>query len=326
MSKKFLAFLILLIGLSTIFIITQRPLERAKIASEILDQDPLLEKRDEITLYFVGDIMLDRRVGEVMERKSDYTFPFLKIKKELNKADILFGNLESMISKEGYRQGSIYSFRADPRSIEGLTLAGFDLLSLSNNHSFDYGVNALMDTKRRLEEVDIVPLGAGLKEEAYSPYLMEKKGTTFAFLAYTLLGAPGWEAKESVPGISWYREDLMKEGIEEAKEKGADLIIISFHYGEEYQKEPSSSQKEVSKIAIDAGADIIIGHHPHVIQPVAYYKEGLIAYSLGNFVFDQDFSKETMEGLLLKIKVREKEIKEVEEKIIKINHLFQPEI
>ncbi len=272
---------------------------------------------------FVGDVMLDRGVLLQTRSQGDYRFPFLKIKEDLEKFDILFGNLESMISDKGANQGSIYSFRAPPETMEGLVYAGFDVLSIANNHSFDWGINALTDTKERLIKEKIVPVGGGLS--AYDPVFLNEKDTIIAFLAYSAVGAPGWATTESVPGIAWYSDERLEEGIKIA-EADSDIVVVSIHYGEEYQKSPNEEQIRISERAIDLGADMVIGHHPHVIQPVIEYKEGIIAYSLGNFVFDQAFSEETMTGLLLEVKIKDGKINSYNPIEVRINDYFQPTI
>ena len=244
----------------------------------------------------------------------------------LEEADILFGNFEGPISDKGVKVGSIYSFRTDPKAIEGLVFAGFDILSEANNHVFDYGREAMEDTFLRLKSSGIDYVGAGFNEkEAYSPIIKEIRGVRIAFLAYTNLGSEFWKATNERSGIAWLEEQRMKEEIKKAKDL-ADIVIVSFHYGEEYFSEPVPFQISISKTAIDSGADLIIGHHPHVTQPIERYKDAYIAYSLGNFVFDQAFSEETMEGLLLKVLIEDNKVKEVIPIEIKINKFFQPEI
>ena len=279
-------------------------------------------------LMFVGDIMLDRGVRQMVYRhgEGDYSFPFLKIQPYFQEADLLFGNLESMISDKGTDAGGLYSFRAEPEAVQGLIYAGFDIVSVANNHVFDYGRQAAEDTFLRLEEAGISYAGGGFTEkEARQPVIKEVKGTKIAFLAYTNLAPPYWHAQAERSGISLLEEERMKEDIEKAA-KQADLVVVSFHYGQEYQSEPDSFQVSVSRAAIEAGADLIIGHHPHVIQPLEEYQQGHIAYSLGNFVFDQAFSAETMEGLILKVVVKEGKISEVIPVRIKMNQYFQPEL
>jgi len=284
-----------------------------------------------ITLILVGDIMLDRGVEYMVEKQGngDFRFPFLKITDELKGVNLLFGNLEGVISDKGIKVGSIYSFRANPKAIEGLSFAGFNLLSLANNHAFDYTRKALEDCLVKLNNTGIAYVGAGFTEnEAYSPFVKEIEGTKIAFSAYTNLGPEAWKATETNSGIAWISEreiNKIKEDIKNTKEK-ADILIVSLHSGEEYSNEPTLFQIDFSKMAIDAGADLVVGHHPHVIQRNEKYKNGWIFYSLGNFIFDQGFSEKTMRGQILEVIIKDKEIKEIIPKEIKINNFFQPEI
>ena len=297
----------------------------------------IVEEKQPIKIILVGDIMLDRGVEYMIEREGDrdFRFPFLKVVDYLKEADIVFGNLEGVISDKGIKAGSIYSFRVDPKAIEGLSFAGFNVLSLANNHALDYGRAALEDCLAKLSNAEIDYVGAGFNEkEAYSPIIKEVNGLTglpavkVALLAYTNLGPETWKAAGENSGIAWISEnnfETIKEDIKLAKEK-ADILIVSLHTGEEYQKEPTQFQIEFSKMAIEAGADLIVGHHPHIIQKNEKYKNGYIFYSLGNFIFDQSFSEETMRGQILEVLIKDKKIKEVVTKDIKINNFFQPEI
>jgi poly-gamma-glutamate synthesis protein (capsule biosynthesis protein) len=285
-------------------------------------------KNQPITLIFVGDIMLDRGVKFMVEKYGggDYKFLFSKITDELKRADVLFGNLESIISNKGKKVGSIYSFRAEPEAIEGLKFAGFDILSVANNHIFDYGREGMEDSFKRLKEAKIDFVGGGFNEkEAFAPAIKKINGIKIAFLAYTNLGSEYWSAKGNRSGIAWLTAENLKKGIKEAKEN-ADLVIVSMHFGKEYKRELNSEQKYFAHLAIDSGADLVIGHHPHVVQEIENYKGKYIAYSLGNFVFDQTFSQETMKGRLLEVLLKNGKITKVISKDIKINNFFQPEL
>ena len=155
---------------------------------------------DTITLLFAGDIMLDRGVEFYINQHNDWKLPFLHIADTLKNADLTFGNLESVISDKGENQGSIYSFRADPKALEGLIFAGFDVLSVANNHSLDYGSDALLDSIQRLKDSGIVPIGGGSNRyEANAPVFKryytskyDSAGTIIAILAYTTMGSPLW--------------------------------------------------------------------------------------------------------------------------------------
>ncbi len=274
-----------------------------------LENIPAEVPQNIITLMFVGDIMLSRQVGNKMEKENNWQWPFLKIADTLKEADILFGNLEGPISDTGKNLGSIYSFRADQKAIEGLNFAGFDVLSLANNHMFDWGRDALEDTFKRLKEAGISYAGGGINEtEAHAPVIKEVKGFKTAFLAYCSEGSDYWEATADRSGIAWLKEEKLKKDIENARTL-ADLVVVSMHFGEEYQAKPDSSQKSFARLAIDSGADLVVGHHPHVLQPIEEYKNGFIAYSLGNFVFDQNFSPQTKESMILKVLIENGKIK-----------------
>ncbi len=307
-------------------------IEDEKIIMEKKKEDPLVvtTKTEEsvYTLLFVGDIMLCRGVRHMVEKHGeDYTFPFLYISETLQSADILFGNLESMISDKGVNIGSIYSFRAHPQAIDGLTYAGFDIVSLANNHAFDYDREAFEDTMHRLTDNNILYTGAGFNiEEAHSPTIIELEDKTkVGFLGYTEFLFPYAYANENRSGITMFSMDNMKKDIEKGKQN-VDILVVTFHYGEEYQKIQNENQEFISRMAIDYGADIIIGHHPHVTQEVEEYKNKYIAYSLGNFVFDQYFSEETMKGFMIEAKVKDKEIVEINKIHYKLNEYFQPQL
>ena len=292
---------------------------------------PIFKKTQEYRLIFVGDIMLDRDVeGSIYANGAgDWRYPFFYIADLTAGADIAFANLEGNLSDKGANQGSIYSFRIDPRALEGLIYAGFDVLSLANNHSLDYGPTALFDTINRLNQVGIKTSGAGKNEEtANAPAIFElSDGTKIAYLAYTDLYPKSFEATPTSAGISHYSEELIIQAIQKAKaETGADLVVVSLHWGYEYELEPANQQRILAHELIDAGADLIIGHHPHVVQPVEKYKDGIIVYSLGNFIFDQFFSKETMTSLAVEVTVKNKTISEVVEIPLQITPTYQPEL
>lgn len=281
-----------------------------------------------LVFLFVGDIMLSRGVAKQIEKNQDYCYPFLKIASTTAGADLLFGNLEGPISERGRNQGNTYSFRAKPAVVAGLQLAGFDILSLANNHVWDWGKEALEDTIKILKEGGIEPVGAGRDyKEANRSVIKEINKTKIAFLAYTNLYSEKLEARQGLPGISDFEIETAMTDIRRLKDLSlADIIAVSLHWGEEYKTKANEAQKHAIQKLIEAGADLIIGHHPHVVQEIEQYKGGWAAYSLGNFIFDQNFSEETMTGLMLKIVVQNKKIIEIRPIKIKINATFQPEI
>ncbi len=284
-------------------------------------------------LIFVGDIMLSRSVGKKMAKESDWRWPFLKIGKWLSSADITFGNLEGPISDKGRNVGSVYSFRDDPRSIEGLKYAGFDVVSVANNHMSDWTSAAFEDTLVRLKQANIAYIGGGMNAtEAYRPFVKNLKGTRFCFFGYTDIGPRSFEASDNQSGMAFLDIDTASNDIEKYR-SSCDLIIVSIHFGEEYKKQATQRQKTIVSALAQAGADLIIGHHPHVIGEVATLPRGnssnkntFVFYSLGNFVFDQLFSKATRQGIALAVEVRDKQIVSLVPREIYINNDFQPEL
>ncbi len=282
------------------------------------------EESDEVTLIFAGDIMLSRFIGTLMERKNDWTFPFRRIADATRLADIAVGNLEGPISSGGTRVGSENSFRADPRAIQGLTFAGFDVVSIANNHIWDYGSEAFLDTLRILGENGIGYAGGGEDySKAHTPLIKEIRGTKFAFLSYTDLISRSLATESSTPAIAFAEKEEIVRDIKEVREK-ADVVVTLFHWGDEYETRHNALQEDLAHAAIDAGARIVIGHHPHVIQDTEEYNGGFIAYSLGNLVFDQNFSEETRRGLMVRVVVRGSDVESVEELPISFTREFEP--
>lgn len=275
-------------------------------------------------LIFVGDIMLSRKIGDIMEKQNDWTYPFHHIADTLYGADIAFGNLESQIGKSGTKVGSEFSFHADPRTIEGLLFAGFDVLSVANNHAWDYGPLAFAETLTLLRENSIAPVGGGENySEAHEPFRTEVRGTKIAYLAYTNLIPKSLSEPNARPAVAYLELGTVTKDIEHVS-KTADVVIVSLHWGDEYETESGEYQKLVGRALIDAGADLIIGHHPHVPQEIEEYGGGVIFYSLGNFVFDQNFGKGTEKGILLKVYVQGGELSFIEPVSIRFSESYQP--
>jgi poly-gamma-glutamate synthesis protein (capsule biosynthesis protein) len=283
-----------------------------------------IEDAETVRYIFVGDIMLSRGIDWKIRKMNDYTFPFLQIASTTREADVTFGNLEGPISLRGKNQGSEYSFRANPNVVKGLLFAGFDILSLANNHMWDWGGDALTDTIDILKQNNILTVGAGKNEaEANSPVFVMKGNQRIVFFAYTNLYPQSLYAKEESPGISAFDEEKIVRGIKE-ETIPEDVVIVSLHWGDEYKTQSNDFQKRLGRALIDAGVDLVIGHHPHVVEEVEQYKDGWIAYSLGNFVFDQNFSKETSKGLLLEVTTKSGRVEKLEQKEIRMNKDFQP--
>ena len=280
----------------------------------------------ERTLCFVGDILFDRGIARVVrERDGDYMYPFARIKNELAGCDLLFGNLEGPVSSRGEDRGGLYSFRMAPDTADALAAAGFDIVSVANNHIADWGDEAMYDTFTILREARVQYVGAGVNSrDAYEPRFVNVGDTTVGFVAFSdIYGMYRKSVYKNKPKLALLTQQYVREGITDAREE-ADIVIVSIHFGEEYQTEPNERQKEFARAAIDAGADVVIGHHPHSVQPVERYKDGIIAYSVGNFIFDQNFSKETQTGLLVKVAAERGRIRAVDEDLLRFTDDYQP--
>lgn len=282
---------------------------------------------DEIELAFVGDVMLDRGIRKVADNYFGGNYrEFFRNAPDLKLADIAFANLEGPISDVGTDQGSIYSFRMSPEALTALTDAGFDALSFANNHVGDWGREAFEDTITRLKTAGIVSVGAEANFAAVTePKIIEKKGIKVGFLGFTDVG-PNWlAATANRAGVLLASDPGFEDIVRDAAAK-VDALVVSFHWGEEYITEHNERQEMLAHKAIDAGATLIIGHHPHVAQDTEAYKDGYIAYSLGNFIFDQAFSHDTRSGLMLTVRLKQGEIMHVAKKTVTFNErTFVPE-
>jgi gamma-polyglutamate biosynthesis protein CapA len=254
-------------------------------------------EKHEIKLLFVGDVMMTRYVEKRIKKlNKEYIYPFEKILNYLKTFDYVIVNLEGPISDKGVKVGSKYSFRMKPDVAEALSKANINIVNLANNHIFDYGKVAFEDTLKNLEKNNIKYFG-----NSYEPLIIEKEGIKVGFLGFSDF-LKHLEVRENKIGIATINDNI-SEIINKAKEK-VDILIVSFHWGEEYKKIANERQRKIAKIAIDSGADLVIGHHPHIIQNIEKYKDKFIFYSLGNFIFDQNFSKETMIGGGVEVYIR----------------------
>ncbi len=290
---------------------------------EFDDQEGAVEQK--ISLGFVGDIMLDRGVKTSVEKNfnGEYARLFDNLG-FLKNYDILFGNLEGPVSDKGNNVGSKFSFRMDPKVLDVLKDAGFDTLSFANNHVGDWNKAAFLDTLARLEEKGLNPVGAGKnKRDAEDVRIIEVNGTKIGYLGFSDVGPDWLAATDANAGILLGKDKNLVNIIKNADPK-VDVLVVSFHWGEEYQKH-SARQEMLAHQAIDAGAEIVAGGHPHVMQDIEKYHNGIIAYSLGNFIFDQYFSTDTMQGMLLEVDIVNKKLGGYTKKVIKLNKFFQPE-
>lgn len=283
---------------------------------------------EEVFLVAVGDISYSRGVERIVKKQEDINYPFLKIRDFLQSADLVFANLETPITPGQEIPDFEMIFRSNLGTEQALKQAGLSVLSLANNHTPNFGDEGLKDTFDYLARAGIKYVGAGNNErEAYGPVYIEEKGIKFAFLAYndTAIAPASYEAGANRAGTAFMRTDKMAEAVKEAKQK-TDFVIVSMHAGIEYAGEPNESQVNFAHAAIDAGADLIIGHHPHVVQTMEKYRGKYIFYSLGNFIFDQSQSQETKEGLAIKVYFTKSGINKIDILPVVMTNFAQPEM
>ncbi len=289
-------------------------------------------KLEEISLLFFGDLMLDRYVRELISRHGvSYLFSKLEEESFTDNYDYVFANLEGAVTNNGnhYPPELIYDFAFEPETVLALKDYNFNIFSLANNHLADQGQRGINETYQNLNDLGFYHFGCRdgylspsysddnslvLNEDNCSMIITETKGRRIAWLGFSIV----YQAID---------EDKIVEMIKTAKDI-SDFVIVSPHWGIEYQTIASDSQRNLARKLIDSGADLIIGHHPHVIQDYEKYQDSYIFYSLGNFIFDQYFSKETQVGLAVSIILKEdgqveKELFEIKTNLSKIEEIIK---
>ncbi len=281
----------------------QKDLPEQDLPDQKDDNSP--QAGEPLCIVAVGDIMLGRGVGSRLEKQSlGYIHAFEKVADILKEGDIIFGNLEGPITDRTHsltaysktNKNGKFVLKGTIASFEAIKYAGFNMLSLANNHILDYYQEGLFDTMNILNENGIAFSGAGKNlEEARKPAVVEKKGLKIGLLSYTdfanivYAGNPriSFAAGENKAGVAPNKYEYIKEDIARI-ESEVDILMVSLHWGVEESFEILPEQVELAHDIIDSGADVILGHHPHQFQGMEIYKGKPIFYSLGNFIFDQN--------------------------------------
>lgn len=285
-----------------------------------------------LSILAVGDIMLSRNVAsKIVAHKKDVNFPFLNMADTLAQVDYTVANLESPFSgKDTFPKTGSLVFNAPTYNVKGLINNKIQVLSLANNHAFDQGLKGLEYTSAFLAKNGLFSIGAGKNtQSAWKPLIKANNELKIAYIAasYSSLNDNGKVKKPNLARI----EDLanLRHSIEIIKNQ-VDYVIVVMHAGTEYTRTPNKSQVKFAHAAIDYGADMVIGHHPHWIQTIEKYQDKYIFYSLGNFVFDQMWSQETKEGLALQISLSKQDnitkLEQVELKPVIIEDYAQPRL
>lgn len=254
---------------------------------------PAPDQDAEVRLAVVGDIMLGRKVGERIQTQGTDAV-LAGVREELHDADLTIGNLESPLCSGGTPDDKAYPLRADPSSLDVLSDGSFDLVSLANNHILDFGPECMDSTTGLLAEADIAHVGVGQTiDAAREPVILERNGMRIAFLGYLQMpversgfDSQEWTATDTTPGLAWADPAVIAADVQ-AAQIGADHVIVLLHSGFESTEHLSPEQQDAGNAALEAGATAVLGAHPHQLQAAHDRGDGsLVAWSLGNFVFD----------------------------------------
>lgn len=257
---------------------------------------PAVERRVEIA--FVGDIMVAETPGELIARGID---PFAPTAAWLARADLRVGNLECVVATGGAALDKPYTFRADPRTLPVLA-RHFDGFSVANNHSGDFGEAAFAEQLGLMRQAGMPYFGGGDDlEAAHRPWVVERNGLRIAFLGYDEFKPRAFEAGVGRPGVAWSGEDeqVLADIAAARSQYRADLVIPFLHWGWEEEGTPSARQRAFARAMLDAGADMVVGAHPHVTQGAEIHDGKPIVYSLGNFLFNGFDTEVTRTGWTL---------------------------
>lgn len=284
-----------------------------------------------LRLAFTGDLIPTRCVYDQMRAAGDFAAPFRAVAGRLQKADLAVGSLDASISDVGAPIGCHETFNllAPPEVVQGFTLAGLKVITVAANHAKDCGMAgacadaAFLDTLKNLRAAGIQPAGGGATlTEARRPAVVTVGGVRFAFLGYDDI-APYYHATDQSAGTAGLDLQTLPDDIRAARQV-ADVVIVLPHWGIEYTPDPSQRQQEAARTAIQAGATLIVGNHPHVVEAAGPLGDGYVAYALGNFVFDQDWSVETTEGVMLEATFQSSRLAAVRYLPIQIQNRLQP--
>jgi len=281
----------------------------------------------QIRLLATGDVNLGHWITPIIKSEGNH-YPFTYVKDRLSQADFVFANLEAPFCTKGQPFPKNFVFDVPPVLVDVLTAGNINLVSLANNHTMDYGMPGLLSTIETLNKANIRHAGAGKdKGQAYKPALLEKYGIKIAFFSYTMTHPEEFWANDSKGGTAYPYANIVKDSLRYYDDK-TDFIIVSFHWGKELQSIPEQYQSKMAHFVINAGADLVLGHHPHILQGIEKYKDRYIFYSFGNFIF-ASYSHKASESIIADIILSKDGLNKIE--IIPINvdnyevH-FKPEI
>ena len=257
-------------------------------ASERIDGTPPGVQRS-LRVIAVGDLSFNGDYRRILTERGA-KFPFAHVASAWCAADLRVGNLESPITDSARVAPAKFTLRGAPQTAESLGAAGFDIVSLANNHMMDFGPEGIVDTCRRLDAEGIAFVGAGKNlREATSPLILSRNNATIGVLAFCdVRQVSALYATENAPGVAPFNIDAAAAAVRQLRPQ-VDWLIVHMHWGEEMSQLPSSQQRSHAACLAAAGADLILGHHPHVLQPVEEIDNALVAYSMGDFLFANSY-------------------------------------
>ena len=280
-----------------------------------------------VRIVAVGDIMLDGTARPVLSQNG-FDYPFVRVKPLLAGAAVVFGNLEGPLTDRGNpEQDKTYVFRTPPApASRALHNAGFNVVSLANNHTLDFGAEGLAQTMEALDAAGIAHAGAGANlSEARRPVLIEAAGKRIAILAYSVTLPEHFYAEADKAGTAFAHEAHVRADVTAARRQ-ADIVLVSFHWGQEGKTVLRDYQTQLGHAAIDAGAAAVVGHHPHILQGIERYRDGVILYSLGNFTFGS-YSKDAQVSAVAELEFDGNRVRTLRLTPINVNNFeveFQP--
>ncbi len=270
-----------------------------------------------VTLVFAGDIVLNDVAGRMIRRGHD---PFAGFATLFKQADIRVGNLECVVATIGSAGNKNYTFRAHPRVLPVLK-RHFDAVALANNHSGDYGRTAFAEMLQLLPRAGLAYFGGGMNlQEAHRPLIVERKGLRIALLGYNEFMPRSFEADADAPGVAWSEDEQVVADIRDARRvHRADLVIPVMHWGWENEPLANARQRRLARQMIDAGADAVIGGHPHVTQNIEHHRGKPIVYSVGNFVMKETDNDAQRVGWVLRLRLDARGVQAFDTRIARID-------
>ena len=252
-----------------------------------------------LSLLFAGDTVLDDDAGRLIARGGD---PFRDFAAEFASADVRIANLECVVATQGAAGRKNYTFRAHPRVLPVLR-RHVDAVTLANNHSGDFGREAFAQMLGLLERAGLAQVGGGLNlAQAHTPWVVERNGLRLAVLSYNEFMPRRFEADHDAPGVAWSEDEQVIEDIRRARTvHRADLVIPIMHWGWENERVANARQRQLARRMIEAGADAVIGGHPHVTQDIEHHQGKPIVYSVGNFVMKETDNEHQRQGWVLRL-------------------------